>query len=77
MMKNKKLKFKTNIMCGSCVAKVAHALDEAAGKDSWTVDLANADKILSVDSGADSEIVASAVQSAGFWAEPYKRKGFF
>ncbi len=66
---DKVLKFKTNINCGGCVARVAPGLDESAGTGRWEVDTASPDKILSVYSGGitENEIV-KAIEQAGFKA---------
>ncbi len=64
------LTFKTNINCGSCVAKVTPALDAADGICHWDVDTTNKDKILSVHAeGITADAVINAVKSAGFSIE--------
>lgn len=64
------LKFKTNINCGGCVAKVTPFLNDADGICQWDVDTANKDKILSVNSkGITEEEVVRKVQEAGFKIE--------
>jgi copper chaperone len=64
------LKFKTNIKCGGCVAKVTPFLNETPGIAAWEVDTGNADKILSVRTDkADAEQVKRQVEKAGFRAE--------
>lgn len=66
----KVLKFKTNIKCMGCVARVTPALDEAVGKGNWEVDLQSADRQLTVTTeDADAETVEAAVVEAGFRAE--------
>ncbi len=66
----KTLKFKTNINCGGCVSKVTPFLNKQEGIDSWEVDTANPDKILTVNSnGATEEDVKSTLQKVGFNAE--------
>ncbi len=71
MNKNDKtLKFKTNINCGGCLAKVTPFLNNADGICHWDVDTANKDKILSVNSeGITEEEVIQKVQEAGFKIE--------
>lgn len=66
----KELKFKTNINCGGCVAKVTPALDTAEGVCEWSVDTTNRDKVLTVktDSLSISEVI-STVEKAGFSAK--------
>jgi copper chaperone len=53
------LKFKTNINCGSCVAKVTPALNELTGIDKWDVNINDANKILTVES---SQLTAQDIQ---------------
>ena len=66
----KTLKFKTNINCGGCVAKVTPYLNDANGICHWDVDTANTNKILSVHSeGITEEEVIQKVQEAGFSIE--------
>ncbi len=64
------LKFKTNINCGGCVAKVTPFLNEAEGVCHWEVDTTNAAKILTVHSEGitEAEVIAT-VKEAGFKAE--------
>lgn len=70
---DKTLKFKTNINCGGCVAKVTPLLNEAEGVCHWNVDTTNKDKILSVHSeGITEQEVIQKVQEAGFKIEPLK-----
>jgi copper chaperone len=66
----KTLKFKTNIQCGGCIAKVTPVLDLANGIDKWNVDTTNPQKVLTVETAnlTDSDIVA-IVKSAGYVAE--------
>ena len=68
--KDKTLKFKTNINCGGCVAKVTPFLNEAEGICHWEVDTENKDKILSVHTEEISEEeVIKKVKEAGFKIE--------
>lgn len=61
------LKFKTNMDCQHCVARVKPLLDKVAGTDTWSVDLENPNKILTVNSStASAEGVIDAVEQAGF-----------
>ena len=67
---DKILKFKTNINCSGCVAKVTPFLNEADGICHWNVDTTNKEKILSVHSeGITDEQVIQKVQEAGFQIE--------
>lgn len=64
---NKTLKFKTNINCGGCVAKITPFLDKTEGISHWDVDIANRDKILSVHSEGITEAeVIQKVEKTGF-----------
>ena len=60
-------KFKTNIKCMGCVAKVTPHLDEAVGAGNWKVDIENPSKILSV--AGDEEKVKEALRKAGYAGE--------
>lgn len=44
-----KLKFKTNIKCGSCLAKVEPYLNANSEIQSWEIDLKDKDRVLSVE----------------------------
>lgn len=61
------LKFKTNLQCGNCVARVKPFLEKVQGIESWNVDTDNPDKILTVQSsGATTEQIIDAVENVGF-----------
>lgn len=45
----KTIKFKTNINCAACVAKVTPVLNENTSVEKWEVDTQNPDKILTVE----------------------------
>lgn len=63
----KELKFKTNMDCQHCVARVKPLLDKVDGIESWSVDLDNPDKVLTVQSaGVSPEQVVDTVEQAGF-----------
>lgn len=65
------LKFKTNIKCSGCVAKVTphlNAVESIAGN--WQVDIHNPNKVLTVEAAkADTNQIKEAVQKAGFTIE--------
>jgi len=64
------IEVKTNIMCGSCVAKVTPTLNETIGEQNWKVDTANPKKILTVTAENLNEAdVIKAVEKAGYKAE--------
>jgi copper chaperone len=66
----KTIQVKTNIMCGSCVAKVTPTLNETVGVGNWKVDTANPKKILTVTAENLNEVdIMKAVEKAGFKAE--------
>jgi copper chaperone len=63
-------KFKTNIMCSSCIEKVTPAFNEVLGENNWTVDTQNPKKILTVTTeNASENDVIKAVEKAGYKAE--------
>ncbi len=63
----KKVTFKTNINCGSCIKSVTPFLNELDNIDSWKVDTDNPDKILTVELDDDDvDAVVNAVKSAGY-----------
>ena len=64
------MKLKTNIMCGSCIAKVTPVLNEEIGEGNWSVDTAGAQKVMTVTrEGISPEDVIKAVEKAGYKAE--------
>jgi copper chaperone len=66
----KTIEVKTNIMCGSCIAKVTPVLNEVMGENAWKVDTANPKKVLTVTTESLSEQdVINAVEKAGYKAE--------
>lgn len=66
----KTIEVKTNIMCGSCVAKVTPTLNETVGEQNWKVDTINPKKILTVTTDdLDEADVIKAVEKAGYKAE--------
>jgi copper chaperone len=66
----KTIELKTNIMCGSCVAKVTPTLNEVIGENRWKVDTANPRKVLTVNTESlDEAAVIQAVEKAGYKAE--------
>jgi copper chaperone CopZ len=66
----KTIEVKTNIMCGSCIAKATPVLNEAFGAGNWKVDTQNPKKVLTVTGENVSEKeVKKAVEEAGYKAE--------
>lgn len=63
-------KFKTNIMCGSCIAKVTPVLNETFGEKNWEVDITDPKKILTLSSdNADEKDVKETLEKVGYKAE--------
>lgn len=66
----KTLKFKTNIKCAGCLARVSPSLNETAGEDNWEVDINTPEKILTVVSDeVDASSIIFAINEAGFTAD--------
>lgn len=63
-------KFKTNINCMGCVAKVTPTLDQISEIENWEVDIRNKDKVLTIETQSlnKNEIIA-VVENAGFKIE--------
>lgn len=62
-------KFKSNIKCSACVAKVTPGLNEVVGEGKWKVDLTHPDRILTVeDSSADK--INSKLKEVGYSVNP-------
>jgi len=61
-------KFKTNIKCSACVAKVTPYLNEVAGENNWQVDLIDPARILTVQE-ADEKKITEALIKAGYKGE--------
>lgn len=61
-------KFKTNIDCGNCVAKVKPFLDKVEGMDNWSVDTDNPNKILTTEVSEQTtrQQIIDAVENVGF-----------
>ena len=62
-------KFKTNIKCSACVAKVTPALDQLLGEGNWSVDLQHPDRLLEVPDNTRIEALAEALTPDGYKAE--------
>ena len=62
--------FKTNIMCGDCIAKVTPVLNETFGESNWEVNIKDPKKILTVSSEkADEKEVKKTLEKVGYKAE--------
>lgn len=69
----KPMKFKTNINCGSCVAKVTPVLEANEQVSQWKVDTENPDKILTVEGeNIDVEDLIHSLKKIGYRAEVIK-----
>lgn len=62
-------KFKTNIKCEGCVAKVTPHLNETVGENKWRVDLNDPSKTLTVEVEVDEDSIREALQRAGYKGE--------
>ncbi|HNY07827.1 MAG TPA: heavy-metal-associated domain-containing protein [Bacteroidales bacterium] len=64
------LKFKTNIKCDGCIAKISPVLNADSSIEKWEVDLLHPDKILTVSGERISgDLIKSALKNAGYIAE--------
>jgi copper chaperone len=64
------LKFKSDIKCMGCVAKVTPTLDKAEGIAKWDVNINSPEKILTIETEKlSSEDIQELVKKAGFKAE--------
>ena len=64
------LRFKTNMMCDGCIAKVGPHLDKLTDRANWSVDLESADKVLSIRSNdLRAEDVLDTVRQTGYQIE--------
>jgi copper chaperone len=66
----KTIEVKTNIMCGSCIAKVTPTLNKKIGENNWNVNTSNPKKVLTVTAeNLNEQDVITAVEEAGYKAE--------
>ncbi len=62
-----KLKFKTNINCGSCIKSVSGFINEVQSNEEWQVDTDIPEKILTVTGGnIAANSIIEVVEEAGF-----------
>ncbi|MDN3203757.1 heavy-metal-associated domain-containing protein [Algoriphagus sediminis] len=67
----KSQRFKTNINCSNCLAKVSPFLNESEKVKEWSVDLDSEERILTIQSeDMSEEEVFRTVLKAGFIAKP-------
>ncbi|MHA4895091.1 heavy-metal-associated domain-containing protein [Pedobacter sp. PWIIR3] len=64
-------KFKTNIKCDACIAKVTPYLDGLGSIDNWKVDLQNPDRVLSIETeeALNPKEVIMLLDQVGYHAE--------
>lgn len=66
----KTLKFKTNINCNGCIAKVTTSLNQIEGIIKWDVDIVNPQKILTVEtSNLNEDEIINTLKNVGYNAE--------
>ena len=64
------LKFKTNIKCDACVAKVTPVLNKTVGEGNWKVDLQDPQRTLTISKDqVKADEVITALQEVGYTAE--------
>ena len=63
-------RFKTTAKCAGCVKAIGEKLSQALADSEWSIDLASADKVLTVTAEEpDDERIEELVRSAGFKIE--------
>ncbi len=66
----KTLKFKTNIKCAGCIATVTPYINSIKEIETWEVNIADPNKILSVQTEkVNAEEIIKIIDKAGFKAE--------
>ena len=66
----KTLKFKTNLECSNCEARVKPFLDKKEGVTSWQVDTDHPDKVLTVETESlEPKDIIKVIKRTGFVAE--------
>ena len=64
------LKFKTNINCGGCIAKLTPSLNQTVGIEKWEVDITNPQKILTVETSTlKVDDIIQVLKKVGYNAE--------
>lgn len=64
------LRFKTNINCANCTARVTPILNKSYGASNWTIDTSAPEKLLTVASeNATPQDVIGTLKRVGFTAE--------
>lgn len=63
-------KFKTNINCGGCLARISPILNNKFGIEKWNVDITNPDKVLTVETySLTTSDIMEEVKKVGFSIE--------
>lgn len=63
----KTLRFKTNINCSGCLAKVTPVLDNLEGINRWEVDITDQSKTLTIEtSQLEAQNIKDTLEKAGF-----------
>jgi len=66
----KKYQFKTNIMCAGCIEKVTPYLNANNEIRSWSVDIQNPNKVLTIETdNLTDEMIREIVKSAEYNAQ--------
>lgn len=66
----KEIKFKTNVNCNHCIAKITPFMNDEKRIVEWSVDINNPDKIMTVKGEeVDGQIVKDTLAKAGYIAE--------
>lgn len=65
----KTLKFKSNIKCDGCIAKVTPFLNNEKAIKSWSVDIFTPEKILTVETELDAGDIEKVIEKAGYRAQ--------
>ncbi|HOX82227.1 MAG TPA: cation transporter [Chryseolinea sp.] len=62
-------KFRTNIKCDACIAKVTPVLNETVGVNNWQMDITNPAKVLTVEGKIEEKKMKEALEKVGYKAE--------
>ena len=65
-------KFKTNIKCDACIAKVTPLLNETLGEGNWNVDITTPSKTLTIQNETSEEVINKSLERKGYKAELIK-----
>jgi copper chaperone CopZ len=66
----KEMRFKTNMMCDGCIARVGPHLDKLEGIENWSVDLKSPEKTLSITTEKlPAEDILETVRKTGYKIE--------